>query len=247
MIKKTKLFTILGLILALAIFIGWVIFELSLDDIKGEENIVKRAYYQVTNILPVKPAVRLAVARRRQEHLLSCEIASLLMALNYRGVAVTENELIQQMPVSDPAPRSVDNIWGDPNLGFVGNINGKMPNTGYGVYEQPIYDLAIKYRDAKIINNASLNDLLLELGNGNPIVVWGVTGTGRDISWQTAEGKTISAKMNEHARTLIGYTGQSNQPKLMILLDPVYGEIRLAAADFLKNWAKLDNRAVVVY
>jgi len=122
-----------------------------------------------------------------------------------------------------------------------------MPNTGYGVYEQPIYDLALKYRDAKIIENAELNDLLKELINGNPIVVWGVSGSGRSISWKTPEGEVIDAKMDEHARTLIGYTGNSDNPQLIILLDPVYGELRLSAKSFLANWTMLDNRAVVIY
>jgi hypothetical protein len=53
--------------------------------------------------------------------------------------------------------------------------------------------------------------------------------------------------MDEHARTLIGYTGNSNNPQLMILLDPVYGEIRMKVKDFLANWGILDKRAVVIY
>lgn len=92
------------------------------------------------------------------------------------------------MPISDPGPRRQNNIWGDPNLGFVGNINGAMPNTGYGVYEQPIYDLASKYRSAKIITDGTLADLITELTNDNPIIVWGViVGRTRDISWETPE------------------------------------------------------------
>jgi uncharacterized protein YvpB len=224
-----------------------VIFELKLDDPKGEKNIVKAIYYRVARIIPVKPAVKLGVTYHRQEHALSCEVAALLMALNYKGVNVTENDLIAELPVSDPGPRQPGNIWGDPNLGFVGNIDGIMPNTGYGVYEQPIYDLAAKYRSTKILTGATVNDLIAELGNGNPVVVWGVAGSGKDISWQTSAGQTIDAKMDEHARTLVGFTGTSDSPKLMILLDPVYGEIRMTVADFLNNWKRLDQRAVVVY
>jgi uncharacterized protein YvpB len=182
-----------------------------------------------------------------QQHALSCEVASLTMALNYKGVKVTEDELIALLPFSDTGPRQAGNIWGDPNLGFVGNIDGSMPNTGYGVYDQPIYDLAAKYRPAKIITNGTINDLLIELSDSNPIVVWGVVGSGQDISWKTPEGKTIYAKLDEHARTLIGFTGQSDNPKLMILLDPIFGKIRMTISDFQKNWNKLDKRAVVIY
>jgi len=246
-VKKSHLLAVLVFILFLSI--AWFIFELTVDDVKGEENVAKKIYYQAVRIImPVKPAVKLAVPYHHQEHALSCEVASLLMALNYKGVKVTESELIKELPISDPGPRHQDNTWGDPNLGFVGNIDGTMPNTGYGVYEQPIYDLASKYRQAKIINNPVLADLITELGNNNPVVVWGVVvGRSKDISWKTPEGQVITAQLDEHARTLIGFTGTSDNPKLMILLDPLYGEVRLSVKDFLKNWELLEKKAVVIY
>jgi len=245
-IKNFRFIILLGLIFF--IFIGWLAYELTSKDVKGKENIVKKIYFKTIRVIPIKPAVRLAVAYHRQENSLSCEIASLLMALNYKGVVVTESELIQQLPISDPKPRSQKNTWGDPDLGFVGDINGSMPNTGYGVYEQPIYDLATKYRSAKIITNAPLTDLIAELTRDNPIIVWGViVGRSRDISWETPEGKVITAKLDEHARILIGFTGNSDKPELLILLDPIYGEIRLSVKDFLKNWSLLENKAVVIY
>jgi len=244
--KKKNILIILSLIAIL--FSGWAIFEMSIDDVKGEENAVKKVIYQTAAIVtPIKPSIKLSVSYHHQEHRLSCEVAALLMALNYRGVNITENELIKELPVSDPGPRRAGNIWGDPNLGFVGNIDGQVPNGGYGVYEQPIYDLAARYRTAKIITNSTLDGLITELVNGNPIVVWGVVGSGRDISWKTVDGKFIPAKLDEHARTLIGYTGESNNPKLLILNDPYYGEIRMTVSEFLTNWGMLGNRAVVVY
>jgi uncharacterized protein YvpB len=242
-----------SLLAFILILIGWIIFEVMTDDPKGEENPVKiavvSAYYKIAMVMPskAKPAVKLAVPYHRQQHALSCEVASLLMALEYRGVSVTENELIAQLPVSNPGPRNPGNIWGDPNLGFVGNINGSMPNTGYGVYQQPIYDLATKYRPAKIIASGTLADLIDALTNNNPVVVWGVIGNGRDISWQTSAGVPVQAQMNEHARTLIGYTGTSDNPQELILLDPIFGEIKMTVAAFLVNWGKLDDRAVIIY
>lgn len=35
--------------------------------------------------------------------------------------------------------------------------------------------------------------------------------------------------------------------QLMILLDPIYSEVRLKVKDFLKNWELLGKRAVVIY
>jgi uncharacterized protein YvpB len=273
--KKNKKIILIILSFSIVSFSGWAIYDLTVEDANGEENVVKKAVletvyhasqiisvnkgevsvikntilqtvYHAVLAIPVKPAVKLAVPLHYQEHKLSCEIASLLMALNYRGVKVTESELFARLPVSFPGPRQASNIWGDPNLGFVGNVDGYMPDTGYGVYEKPIYDLAVKYRPAKIISSTSIENLITELSNGNPIVVWGVVGPGQDISWKTPGGKTINANMDEHARILIGYTGDSKNPQLMILLDPIYGELKMSIKDFLANWENLDKRAVVI-
>ncbi|MEK7167715.1 MAG: C39 family peptidase [Patescibacteria group bacterium] len=211
------------------------------------KRVEKKIYYKIAQILPIEPAVKLSVPFHKQEHALSCEVASLRMVLNYKQIQITEKELIKQLPVSDPKPRSKNNVWGDPDLGFVGNIDGKMPNTGYGVYERPIYDLASKYRLSKILTKGSLNDLTLELANDNPVIVWGVVGKGKDISWRTKEGKAVKARLIEHARVLIGFTGTQDKPDKMILLDPVYGEIRMKVKDFLYNWELMDKRAVVIY
>lgn len=190
---------------------------------------------------------QLAVPFHRQQHALSCEAASLTMALNYKGVKVTENKLISQMVFATYLPREAGNIWGDPQEGFVGNINGSMPNKGYGVYEQPIASLAQKYRQAEPIINGSLDQLITALNDKNPVIVWGVTGKGTDISWQTPAGYQIPARMGEHTRVLVGYTGKADNPQHLILLDPIYGRLKWPVAYFLKNWATLDNRAVVVY
>ena len=248
MIFRTKqLVGFVLLIVAITALMGWVIFELTVDDAKGEENLVKKVYYETALLIPIKQDVRLNVLYHHQEHNLSCEVAALLMALNYKGAKVTESELIDKLPVSDPRPRHVGNIWGNPDVGFVGNIDGTMPDTGYGVYEQPIYNLALNYRPSRIIASGTIADLIDELVSGNPVVVWGVIGHGRDISWVTLSGKVIKAKLDEHARTLIGFSGKSNNPDHLILLDPIYGEIRLKTSDFLKNWQLMDRRAVVVY
>ncbi|MFA6410813.1 MAG: C39 family peptidase [Candidatus Buchananbacteria bacterium] len=247
-IKIKRLYFLLLLATMVFLLIAWSIFELTTNDAKGKESVVKKIYYKTLCAIPIKPSIKLDVAYHHQQHSLSCEVASLLMALNYKGVKVTEDELIKQLPISDPGPRSQNNTWGDPDLGFVGDIDGRMPDTGYGVYEKPIYDLALKYRPAKIMVNATLADLIAELANDNPVVVWGVViGRTKDISWKTPEGKTIKAHLDEHARTLIGFTGQPKNPELIILLDPLYGEVRLKTADFLKNWQLLENRAVVIY
>ncbi len=191
--------------------------------------------------------VRLAVPYHRQEHSLSCEVAALKMVLGYYGERVSEDDLIALLPVDDPGPRQAGNVWGDPDLGFVGDIDGRIPNGGYGVYEAPIVELAGRYRSAAAITGVTLQDLLAEVDAGRPVIVWGTLGDGRDISWTTPQGKRVAAIAGEHTRVVIGFTGTPQQPKRLILHDPIYGTITMTKEKFLANWKLLGNKAVVVY
>ena len=212
------------------------------------EHLAKHVYFAAQEIMPKKePTNVLDIKFHRQEHSLSCEIAALKAILDWRGLAISENELLKSLAFSERGPRQAGNIWGDPDLGFVGDIDGSMPNIGYGVYEKPIYELSIKFRNAQIPENATLTQLIDELQAGNPSIVWGISGSRKDISWKTKEGKIIKAVMGEHTRVLMGFTGTKEQPKEIILMDPLYGKITLKVDDFLKDWAILGNKAIVVF
>lgn len=208
------------------------------------------AYRLRAAVVPVsgnKTAVRLDVPFHRQEHALSCEIATLKMVLNYYGDSVTEEELLRALPFDTREPRGAGNVWGDPDRGFVGNIDGRMPKTGYGVYEGPIADLALRYRPADALRGTSLERILEEVSRGHPVIVWGAIGAGRDISWNTPDGKDIKAVYGEHTRVVVGFTGKSSEPKTILLLDPIYGRLTMSAKKFSTNWSLLGNRAVIVY
>ncbi len=194
----------------------------------------------------------LTVPLYKQKYSLSCEIASLRMALAYKWVYVEEDELIKDLIFVTKNPPTKDmqtgqTVWGDPNLGFVGAINGKMPVTGYGVYEKPILDLALKYRKAEILFPATLETLVYEISRANPVVVWGSLTDGKDISWTDYNGNKIKAVAGEHARVAIGFRGPKENPTHIVLIDPVYGEIDMATEKFLKDWDLLENKGVVVY
>jgi len=52
---------------------------------------------------------------------------------------VSEEELVRKLAFDTKDPMSPDGIWGDPEKGFVGDINGPIfYRTGFGVYEKPI-------------------------------------------------------------------------------------------------------------
>ena len=212
-------------------------------------RVEKRVMYSAQALAPFRKDfdVALRVPFHKQEHALSCEIAALKMALNFYGVAVSESDLLRDLPFSAKTSRGEGNIWGDPDKGFVGNIDGKIPNGGYGVYEQPIIDLALQYREAKKMEEATLADVLNKVQGGHPVIVWGSLASGKNISWLTPEDKYIKAIYGEHTRVVIGYRGTPGDPKYILLLDPIYGRVTMSKNKFLKDWALLDNKAVVVY
>lgn len=237
------------LILTLIFFSAFYFFEK--DRLPGLKRTGKKITYKIQALLPLVSErdiqIKLDVPFHRQEHSLSCEITALKMVLNYYGVEVKEQDLLNSLPFAVKEPRSKENIWGDPNIGFVGNIDGKMPNTGYGVYEKPIAELASKYRKAEILNEATLDKVLAHALNGRPVIIWGVVGSGRDISWKTKEGKDIKAVFGEHTKVIVGFSGTVSDPRSIYLMDPIYGRVKVSKDKFLKDWAVLDNKAVVVY
>lgn len=191
------------------------------------------------------PTVKLPVKFHRQEHSLSCEIAALKMALNFKGVDVSENDLLAQLPF-DPTPKD-GNIWGDPDKGFVGDIDGRMPATGYGVHWGPINHLANQYRPSEIIVGWSPTQVAHELSSGNPIIMWGVAGNRpRRIYWNTPDGKLVRAALIEHTRVITGFTGPVTKPTGFYTMDPIYREIYYPVGKFYKNWEYLDVYGVVV-
>ncbi len=189
--------------------------------------------------------VKFNVPFHKQEHSLSCEVAALKMALSAIGVEVSESELIQNL-VFDQTPKK-SGIWGDPDQGFVGLIDGRMPQTGYGVYAGPIAQLASSWRPATVLDIKTPEALAAHLLQGRPIVIWGYYGRGQKLSWATPEGKTVKAVNGEHTRTVIGFTGNASEPEGFYLIDPLFGPMYWTTNKLVKNWDALDRMAVVVY
>jgi uncharacterized protein YvpB len=189
---------------------------------------------------------KLNVPYHRQEHSLSCEIASLKMALNYAGVDVSESELIDKLYFDSPTYKT-SGVWGDPYEGFVGDIDGKMGRTGYGVYWEPVAHVGSFYRPTHHFTHMSPQDLANHILNNRPVVVWGYFGRGSKLAWNTDEGEKVNAVNGEHARVVIGFTGSRENPEGFHILDPIYGELYWSTDKLMKNGAPFQNAGVVVY
>ena len=181
-----------------------------------------------------------------QDDPLSCEAASLKMALGGKGVMVSEDDIMAEIGY-DPTPRK-GNVWGDPFEAFVGSIMGSMCTTGYGVYAPAVADAADRWSEANAEMHMTLSGLVEELSLGNPVIVWGTlpVKTLHDCSWVSPAGKPIKAFKETHVRLAVGFVGDPENPEKIILNDPLAGRLYWPTAYFLENWKRFDNSAVVV-
>lgn len=194
---------------------------------------------------PPEPRTVLAIANDRQDKPLSCEVAALKMALNYKGAGVSEDELLAALGVADPTARD-GNLWGDPNAAFVGDVLGHQNSTGYGVHWGPIARIARQYASAEAFSGWSPSDLARELAAGNPVELWGTIGRARRDSWQTPSGATVNAWVGEHTRLAVGFTGTVDKPTSFIINDPAAGQLTWTANQLRTNWGAFGNSGVVI-
>jgi len=189
--------------------------------------------------------VQLPVAFHRQEHSLSCEVATLKMALGALGEDVSESELISFLPF-DTTPKA-NGVWGNPHRGFVGDIDGTMFGNGYGVYWEPIAELGLRWRRTEVLTGSSAAEVAQHLAAGRPVIVWGYFGRGRPGSWLTVEGTRIQAINGEHTRVVTGFSGPVDAPTSFALIDPITGPAVWSTGKFMENWGSLGYSGVAVY
>lgn len=189
--------------------------------------------------------VQLSTKFHRQEHSLSCEVATLKMALQTVGLNVPESELIAGLPF-DKTPKG-GGVWGNPNKGFVGNIDGKMLRDGYGVYWDPIAKLGLRYKRTEVLRKAKVSDIAEHVAAGRPVIVWGNYGRATKYSWLDSKGVNIPAVNGEHTRIVTGFSGPVSKPTSFSLIDPLYGYMEWSAKQLENNWNTLGRNGVVVY
>lgn len=203
----------------------------------------ERAFVSSFSTQPQTTLLNIAVDY--QDRPLSCEAAALKMALAYKGVHISENSIMAYVGYDELGPRQGD-IWGDPYLGFVGDIDGRQNTTGYGVYWDPIATAASQWRPSEAFISWTTAQILGEIALGNPVILWGVYPGGSYDPWQTAEGKAIEAWKGEHARTIVGFVGTPADPEQIIINDPVSGRLYWSRSTFEANAATFHFSGVVV-
>src|SRR5437868_3500306 len=180
---------------------------------------------------------------------LSCESASLRMALAYEGIATTDSAILKLVG-SDPRPAAIVNgvlQWGDPFVSFVGNVNGsEIALTGYGMY----YPTVVKAAGAlggHVVNagqHVTPAQVYAAVLAGHPVVAW-VTYRWVTLHRQdyiAFDGRTIPyAGPGEHAVTVVGVDASR-----VLINNPWSGPEWINKSLFERVYATYDDMAVVL-
>lgn len=207
----------------------------------------------------LKDSVLLDIPLVYQKYNLNCEATSLAMALNYRGIKITQEEVFTKIGYAEPFKKIRKDgkiIWGDPDLGFVGNERGYLFTTqtglaggnGWGVNNGPVAKAAEIYRPGSIEKDgATIEDLKQALSQDKPVIFWHARDDARQevLTYFTPEGKEVKQFQN-HVNLLIGYKTDSKGNTIYTFNDPIYGVIKLTEKELIKEWARFNNEIVVV-
>ena len=181
------------------------------------------AWYAVGNGEQSHEDYRLLGVRNYNQYALGapsgCEGASLLQALQYKGKLSgwSLRSFLNTIPKSSN---------GNPNNGFVGSPFVENAYTYSAIYPEPLTTWGQKYGNVQNISGSSMNTLINEVKNGNPVVAW-VTINFQPIRW--GNWSFGVAANNNHAVTLDGFNKAGNQVHVS---DPISGSYWLSRTTF---------------
>lgn len=188
--------------------------------------------------------IKLDVPLAKQKRPLSCEAAALTSALNYLGAVVTEEVIIDKMPF-DKTPKG-ENTWGDPDIGFVGDIDGRSILSGYGIYWKPVARLSSEWVKASWIVNGSVQDITNEIKHKRPVLVWiSALQNAEIVFWKTPSGRNVRALQDQHVVVINGFEGSADLPIGFHVMDPDIGMSFIDFNDFIARWDRFQRPAVV--
>lgn len=192
---------------------------------------------------PTSSTIRVPLVQQKLRD--NCEATALSMILAYRGRHVDQLTLQEQVAHAQPLDPTTSpdgsEVWGDPNLGFVGRADGGGPAGGYGVYQGPIETLARRHGvDLRNLTGRSPNAVYSALLSGHPVMAWVALAAGPYASWETPAGRTIHINYGEHAVVLTGL-----EQDYVLVNDPLSGtHLSWTKAQFEEMWAGLGRRAL---
>jgi uncharacterized protein YvpB len=176
----------------------------------------------------------------------NCETAALSMLLATAGASVDQerlqSEIAETSPLDPSALPSGQMVWGDPDQGFVGRVDGGGPAGGFGVYPPPIAELASRWAKPVDLSGASPDAIYRRLLSGHAVMVWIGLSDGPYETWRSPEGKRVTVNFGEHTVVLTGIDGDQ-----ISVNDPLDGQRKVwTKSQFEQMWQLLGRRAVSV-
>jgi uncharacterized protein YvpB len=192
----------------------------------------------------------LPVPDYRQAYALSCEAASLQMALAYEGIGTTQGTILNTIGI-DYRGHFTDSAghfrWGDPFTSFVGNPNGDEGSlTGYGTYDSAVAAAAsaLGGRVSGWGEGVAPDDVYSAILNGHPVVAW-IAYDWRyhaTTNYQAFDGRWVPFGVPyEHAVTVVGVNESS-----VLVNNPIGGPQWIGKATFEAAYATFGDMEVTL-
>lgn len=192
---------------------------------------------------PVSSRIAAPVVKQRYRN--NCETAALSSLLAALGQPVRQARLQREVARSgpvDPIEGSDGRVWGDPDDGFVGRVDGGGVAGGFGVYPRPIAQLARRNGvQLEELTNKPVAKIYDRVRRGLPAMIWIGLSDGPYGEWRSPKGKPIRVNWGEHTVVL---TGVSEAGELRVM-NPLEGTVERWDRDtFEARWALLGRRAL---
>lgn len=211
-------------------------------------------------------SVMLSVPAYQQAHVYSCMIAAARSALAFRGVKVSESNIISKVGIDSTKWSGTwggsDGIWGDPDADIVGPLDNaaatspsgkKTTNVywGYGSHWTPIANALSSYGISNEVKTGmTVSQLAQSISDGNPVIIWWVNGIwpSYSVDWKTPSGKSVRAVNGMHVQVVRGFTGTVENPLTFTVTDSGYNYPGRSfdIGTFKAKWAWFNNTGIIV-
>jgi uncharacterized protein YvpB len=206
----------------------------------------KSAASPVNAVKKVSAMLNAPLIKQYPELYSGCEITTLAMMLQFYGIQKGKMELIPEMKYDKTAyqldERGKIVYWGNPNLGFVGDVTGRAK--GFGIYHTALLPLLKKYIPTAVdLTGKPFAVLESKIAEGIPVEVWTTIDYIENVQWtewDTSLGP-IRATFSEHAVLLVGYDKDH-----VYVNDPLNDKsnLKLNKALFIRTWEMMDKQAI---
>jgi len=212
---------------------------------KTREEVKKE---NLDQILEVSEIIDVPVISQLPELPRGCEVTSLSMLLQFKGINVDKMKLAKLIR-KDPTPYQVKAgkvFFGHPNEGFVGDMYN-ITNPGYGVYHKPIKELADHFLPNQVVDLTGSDFSKLQASVSNGIPVWVIINTtykrlppNEFRIWDTPKGK-VDITYREHSVIITGY-----DKEYIYFNDPLTSEKNKKAPkqEFIDAWVQMGSQAI---